>query len=231
MLDAASSPPVNEPKKRTEVIILSTLHQLHAEADFYTFNDLSRIIEALEPTALAVELTSTDIETRREQGVKREYQESVYPLLDKHDYAVYPLEPDEPLFSELVKLFREAEGEFREREPEKYGVLELYVQTLLEHLFKAWDSPQAVNSAQTDVLFEVKHAFQSALYGPKEKRAWAEWNGYFLEQILRAAREHPGGRIVVLVGFEHGYWLRKRLRETSSVRLLDTEEVLERLSY
>ena len=230
MSNTASSP-ANQQAEQTEVIILSTLHQLHTQTDFYTFNDLSRIIEALEPTALAVELTSTDVETRRAQGVKREYQESVYPLLDKHDYAVYPLEPDEPLFSELVRLFREAQEELKEREPEKYGVLELYVKTMFEHLFKVWDSPRAVNSARTDVLFEVKHAFQEALYGPKEKRAWAEWNAHFLEQILRAALEHPGGRIVVLVGFEHGYWLRKHLKEISSVRLLDTERVLEGLCY
>ena len=228
MSNTASS---NQPTEQTEVVILSTLHQFHAQTDFYTFNDLSRIIERLEPTALAVELTRKDIDTRREQGVKREYQESVCPLLDKHDYAVYPLEPDDPLFSELVKLFREAEGEFKEREPEKYGVLELYVRTMFEHLLELWDSPGAVNSVQTDLLIEVKHAFQEALYGPKEKRARAEWNGYFLAQILRAAREHPGGRVVVIVGFEHGYWLRKHLKDDASIRLLDTEGVLGHLSF
>ena len=169
MSNTTPSQSANQPTEQTEVLILLTLHQFHAEAVFYTFNVLSRIIERLEPTDLAVELTHKDIQTRREQGVKREYQESVYPLLDKHDYAVYPLEPDDPLFfysrqhpglqhthsklgehalsgmmpaekcgkltwnrCKLVKLFQEAQEELKERGPEKYGGLGLYVPTLLE---------------------------------------------------------------------------------------------------
>ncbi len=84
----------------------------------------------------------------------------------------------------------------------------------------------AVNSRQTDALFEVKHEFQSALYGPEERRGWERWNEHFLSRILDVARDNAGKRIVVTVGVEHGYWLRKRLRRDSRLASLEPEVAL-----
>jgi len=100
-----------------KVIVLSTLHQLHAQTDGYSFSDLADVIERLHPDILAVELTATDLESRREQPTKQEYHRSVFPLLDKHDYIVIPLEPPQPLYDELVSLFRQAQQELSEQNP------------------------------------------------------------------------------------------------------------------
>jgi hypothetical protein len=90
--------------RQTEVIVLSTLHQLHGETEGYSYEDLSNLIERLNPDVLAVELTTKDLESRRDQSVKQEYQESVFPLLEKHNYIVVPLEPSPPLLGELGVL-------------------------------------------------------------------------------------------------------------------------------
>src|SRR5690242_10980705 len=84
------------PVKKTEVIVLSTLHQFHEHSKYYSFAILSELIEKLRPDVLAVELTPADLASRREQKVKQEYQRSVFPLADKHGYALVPLEPVEP---------------------------------------------------------------------------------------------------------------------------------------
>lgn len=44
--------------------------------------------------------------------------------------------------------------------------------------------------------------------------------------VLQAAKENPGKRIVVIVGAEHGYWLRGHLARASGVQLLDTAGLL-----
>lgn len=223
-----SASPAPAGAKRAEVIVLSTLHQFHGENSFYTFKHLSEIIERLKPDVLALELTPDALTSRREQKVKQEYQKSVFPLLDKHRYRTVALEPAEPLYSELVESLRNSGRELRARAPEKDEAFGLYTSELYEYLFKTWDSPRAVNSARTDALFEIKHRFQNALYGPSEARAWEGWNKHFLSQILETARLFPGKRIVVLVGVEHGYWLRSALSKEASVRLLDTEKLLKR---
>lgn len=214
--------------KPAEVIVLSTLHQLHDQTAGYTFEDLSTIIENLSPDILAVELTASDLESRRDQPTKQEYQRSVFPLLDKHQYVVIPLEPPEPLYSELVGLFRGSSEQLEEQSRAVLDTFNVYAQSLYQLLSERWVSAAAVNSPETDALFESKHRFQSTVFGPLEARAWEEWNQHFLRQILSAAAANPGGRILVLVGAEHGYWLRAHLK-TRDVLLLDTEALLDRL--
>ena len=70
------------------------------------------------------------------------------------------------------------------------------------------------------------HLGAAPVPGEGERAGWEAWNGEFLATIARAAQEHPGKRIVVLVGAEHGYWLRAALARTPGLRLLDTASLL-----
>jgi hypothetical protein len=212
--------------KKSEIFVLATLHQFHAESKYYSFETLSRIIEKLHPDVLAVELTPADLASRREQKTKQEYQKSIFPLIDKHKYQTVALEPSEPKFTELVSLIRDSEKDLREKSPDKTAAFTIYVETLYDHLFKDWDSPLAVNSNQTDSHFEIKHEYQNKIYDERQKLGWEGWNTHFLEKILEAAANNPGQRIVVTVGAEHAFWLRKNLREKKQVRLLEAVDYL-----
>lgn len=214
-----------EQAPETEVIVLSTLHQFHGETRCYSFGDLSSVIEQLDPGVLAVELTPADLESRRNQSTKQEYQQSVFPLLDKNGYAVVPMEPAQPLFDEIVGLFRKAQTDLNEQNPDMAKAFGLYADSLYELLRNHWISIEAVNSRETDILFESKHRFQNAIFGPMEADAWERWNRHFLKQILYAAETNPGSRIVVLVGAEHAYWLRAHLK-SGDLHLLDVEQML-----
>jgi len=222
---SAFSQSAKKPRK-PEVFVLSTLHQFHGESKYYSFTTLSRIIEKLRPDILAVELTPADLASRREQKTKQEYQKSIFPLIDKHKYLTVALEPAEPKYSEIISLIRDSEKTLREKSPAQAEAFSLYVETLYEFLFRTWDSPRAVNSAQTDAFFEVKHSFQNALYDEKQKQGWEAWNTHFLTTILETARNNPGKLIVVTVGAEHGFWLRKNLRKHKTVSLLEAEKYL-----
>lgn len=213
-------------QQKTEVFVLSTLHQFHAENKNYSFETLSRIIEIYDPDIIAAELTPSDLENRKEQKTKQEYQKSVFPVADKHKYKIIALEPSEPKFSELVGLIREAEKTLSEKSPEKTEAFSVYSESLYDHLFKFWDSPLKVNSPETDALFEVKHKYQNSLYGEDEKKGWNSWNQHFLDRILEAARNNKGKKIIVLVGAEHGYWLRKHLRENSEIKFIEPQIIL-----
>lgn len=213
-----------------EVVVLSVLHQLHGEIDGYSFDVLSDVIESLQPDVICVELTNADLESRREQSTKQEYQKSLFPLLEQYDYRLVALEPDPPLYDELVGRMRNASAELQQDNAAGAAAFATYSETLYELIVERWVSPAAVNSAATDVLFESKHRFQNALFGPDEAAAWEGWNRHFLDRILEAAQRHPNSRILVLVGAEHGYWLRNRLRDTG-VRLADTEQLLRALGF
>ncbi len=209
-----------------EIMVLSTLHQLHGEVSYYTYGHLSQIIESFSPDILAVELTPADLQERKTQKVKQEYQYSVYPLLDKLQTKVVPLEPSEPKFSELVQMAKRAQEDLQKRAPEAMEQFALYVNALYDVLLGWWRSPRDVNSAETDRHFEIKHKYQNALFGEYERKGWDLWNQHFLEQILAEVTKNTKGRMLVLVGAEHSYWLRRRLREQVDVQYLEAEAVL-----
>lgn len=210
----------------SEVVVLSTLHQFHGTNQGYSFADLSAIIERIEPDILAVELTPVALKNRTEQKTKQEYPRSVFPLIDKHGYKAVPLEPAEPEYSRLVGLLTQSNKKMREKQPERLEAFSVYSKKLYEHLHETWKSPAAVNSPETDALFDVKHRFQNALFGESEREVWDGWNSHFLKQILSTAKLNPGKRILVLVGAEHAYWLRNRLKEAQDVRLIDVQRFL-----
>lgn len=213
-------------QKKTEVVILSTLHQFHATNANYSFEILSKTIETIKPDVLALELTPKDLQTGREQKVKLEYAKSVFPLIEKHKYKTVTLEPDEPLFTELINLLKESNKENQEKSPQKVEAFSIYSDALYDYLFKHWNSVKAVNSSETDALFEVKHNFQNSLFGEKEAKVWNDWNTHFLKQILNSAAQNNGKRILVLVGAEHSYWLRKNLRIKPEINLLEIQDFL-----
>jgi hypothetical protein len=209
-----------------EVIVLSTLHQFHETNKGYSFADLSRTIERIKPDVLAVELTPDALKNRTEQKTKREYPNSVFLLIDKHGYTAIPLEPDEPEYSRLIGILKESNAEIGKNAPQKAEAFNVYSKQLYEYLFAKWTDAAAVNSPATDAMFEVKHKFQNALFGEKEETVWNSWNSHFLKQVLTAASKHPGRRVLVLVGVEHAYWLRDRLRKSNGVRYSDVLQFL-----
>lgn len=226
VLICLSTAAVAQNEKKAKVFVLSALHQLHGQTEFYSFDKLSQTIEKFDPDIIAVELTPSDLQSRKEQKTKQEYQKSIFPLADKHKYKLVPMEPAEPKFSELLKLYSESNREFKEKSPQKAEAFSTFNENLYEYLLRTWNSPLAVNSSETDALFEVKHKYQIALFGEKEEQVWESWNRHFLEKILETAEKNPGKKILVVVGVEHSYWLRKHLRENQTVILLKPEEVL-----
>lgn len=208
------------------VVVLDTLHQMHADVPAYGNTALGRAIERLKPDVLCVELQPDDLTARPPEKTKQEYPAVVYPLIDRHHYRVYAMEPAEPLYGTLLAPYRANTVAFSGREPAQAKAFAQYVDGLYAVLKARWTSPAAVNDEVTDAALRAKHALQEALMGPAEHTGWEAWNGHFLEVVQRAARENPGRRIVVLVGAEHGYWLREHLRDASGVTLLDTSAAL-----
>lgn len=206
----------------TEVIVVGSMHQMHEELPFYTYDDLAMIVRQLEPDALCVELQPSDLESRPEEKNKREYPRAIYPLIDQHDYAVYAMEPAEPKASEIIKPMLAAISEFENKQPQASKTLDEFISATYEVAKAHWDSPASVNDAFTDDLFRTKHAVQHDMIGPVEAASWQAWNQHFLDTILAAANDFRGKRVVVIVGAEHGYWLRNRLRQEAGVLLLES---------
>lgn len=208
------------------VVVLDTLHQMHVQVPAYDNTVLGRAIEYLRPDVLCVELQPDDLTSRPPEKTKQEYPAVIYPLIDRHRYRVYAMEPPEPTYGSLLAPYRDNATAFASRRPEAADAFGKYVDGLYAALKAHWTSPAEVNDEATDAALRAKHMLQDALMGPAEHAGWEAWNHHFLEVVERAARENPGRRIVVTVGAEHGYWLREHLRNAPGLTLLDTPAAL-----
>lgn len=224
ILPAAAASPT--PQSAATVIVVDTLHQMHAQVPTYDNEVLRRTIEGLHPDVLCVELQPDDLEARPAEPNKQEYPAVVYPLIDRHPYRVYAMEAPEPLAGRILAPYLANARTFDAQQPARSEALGKYTEGLYAALKAHWTSPAAVNDATTDIAMRAKHALQESLMGPAEHTGWEAWNTHFLQVIERAAHENPGRRIVVTVGAEHGYWLREHLRHAAGVDLLDTPTAL-----
>ncbi len=203
------------------VVVVSTLHQLHIyAAPDYGFPVLEKILRRLRPDILAVELRGEDLSSRAPQPIKQEYQEAVFPFLRGFTGTVVTLEPEDPDYSRLVKMRHDAERVMQQSHPETKRIADKFYQEFYAYLTPQWKSYCDVNSDLTDLAVRFNHQFIHSLYPPEFARARQEWNRIAGEKISAAARSNPGKRIVVLMGFEHDYWLKEFLANEDGVKLL-----------
>lgn len=219
-------PPCATAAPPARVLVLATLHGLHAEVPAYGFEQLRDSIERLDPDVLCLELQPSDLAARGPEKTKVEYPRVVYPLLERHDYRLYALEPADAEAQGIIAPYLAATQAFDAAQPAQSGAFSAYSEAGLDALRAYWTSPSRVNDATTDAVFAAKHALQAALIGDAERAGWEAWNGHFLAVVERAARENPGRRIVVAVGVEHAYWLRAHLRGRAGILLEDTSRQL-----
>lgn len=201
---------------RATVHLVPTLHQYHLAVPGYGFDALTRVLDALRPDVLLCELSERALRERRPQVVRQEYQHSVFPYLARRGIPAVALEPGGDLWDELVTRALEAEQQFKDLAPARHADHERRLHAMLGNLLRSWDSPAAVDSARTELVFEEKHARENELFGAAYRENWNRWNEHFAQTIGRTAQAHPGQRMVALAGVEHGYWLRRRLRELAT---------------
>lgn len=210
-----------------EVAVLATLHDVHATTPAYGFDQLRDSIIQLEPDIICMEVDHGDLQVRPEERVKVEYPRVVYPLVDEKGYEVCALEPAPEKAAAIIGPYVAATRKFAESDPAGFAKFESYNDAMYDLLKVHWTSAAAVNDPVTDSVLGAKHELQIALIGAGEAAGWQAWNTYFLERILATASANPRKRIVVLVGVEHGYWLRRELARHEEIALLDVPALLQ----
>lgn len=215
-----------EAAKPAEVVVLATLHQLHEDIPGYSLKRLGEVIEQLHPDVLCLEVRADKLAARADEKTKIEYPRAIYPLLARHHVATVALEPSEPEYDAILQPYLRANATFQSSGSAAVAALAGYSDATYAALKTHWRDPATVNDATTDQMLRAKHAFQQAAIGAGEREGWERWNRHFLDVITRTAAAHPGQRIVVTVGAEHGYWLREHLAGQPGLRLLDTATLL-----
>jgi hypothetical protein len=224
-LAAASMAPagVLAADRRSEVFVVSTLYARHKQVPSYGLPVLRRVIDAVKPDVLVLDVTPTELRTRKVWPGKVEYVEVIFPYLDATGVKAYGSEPDEALFNQLTGSAGQSYKAFNDSNPAGAKALDALKTATYQALASAWATAADVNSDKTDRLVAALREIEEGLVGENVGRVQAEWDRHHADRVLDAARAHPGQRLLMLVGIESRYRVMQALQAASGITLVRME--------
>lgn len=204
---------------KTDVYVVGTLYRRHATIPIYDLATVRRIVLAIKPDVLVVDCTPQEVRDRRVHESKIEYAQVIFPLIQEQAYKVYPAEPDEPMFTEIVQAVAAAHKTFQSTKPQESAAHQDYVKATYAALAVRWQSPADVQDTLTGQVLAAKVALEGRMVGTAEHNA--RWNGHWTDTILKAVRENPGKRVLALTGIENRGWIVNALTKSPTVELVD----------
>lgn len=216
----------NKSSTKTDVFILATLYRNHSTTPVYDHNVLRQIITAIQPDVFVLDATPKELKDKKVHASKMEYPEVIFPLIQSNKHKSYPAEPDEPIFSEIVNATIKAMNDFEANTPDASKMLDQFSETLLQTLRVSWKTPADVNSAVTDKVMAGKRSLQGKLIGKVFADGSDFWNTNIANVTLRAVKENPGKKILVLIGVENCTMVRDLLLKQETIHLVNMEEWL-----
>ena len=221
----APAPATRNEAKSGEVMVLATLYRRHENVSVYDLPTLRKIVLAFKPDVLVLDVTPSELKEGKVHPGKIEYTEVIFPLLKNGGYRVYPAEPPEPMFSEIVNAVQNAINAFESENPAAAKTVRQLNASAYEALKAYWRTPAEVNDNVTDRMLMGKTALEHQLNG-LAKVDDGRWNRHTVSVVRRAVKENPGKRLLVLNGIENCYWIRDALSRDSKINLIKAEQWL-----
>lgn len=204
---------------KTDVFVVGTLYRRHETIATYDLATVRRIILAIKPDVLVIDCTPAEIRDRKVHASKIEYAQVIFPLMQEAAYKVYPAEPDEPLFTEIVQSGAAARATFEKTKPQDAAALQDYVKATYAVLARHWRSPADVQDALTGQMLAARVSLEGQLVGTATHSE--RWNQHWTDAIRRAVAENPGKRVLALTGIENRAWIVNALSKAPEVELVD----------
>lgn len=225
---AAATAAGAQTQARGEVFIVSTLYGRHKTVPAYDLQVLRRLIEAVRPEVLVLDVTPTELRTRQVWPGKVEYTDVIFPYLKATGVPPHASEPDEPLFAELTDAVGRAYQAFGERHPAGAKALDDMKQGAYRAMAAGWGSAADVHSDRTDRLVAALREFEEGLVGAEVTRVQSQWDRHHAARLSAVVRAHPDRRVLMLVGIESRYRVLAALRAAGEVEPVAMEAWLRR---
>lgn len=191
------------PCAAAEIYVVGALHRLHVTEESFTFADLRRVIDAVRPDVMLLEVRPDELAERKETPGRPEYPAVIWPMLASTKAVALPLEPGGETFQTMVDGASARFEAFAKEKPAQSaynGRLRRAVETTLQ---AHWRHPADAHDRVTLDLVRAQGLALETLGGRDFADGQAQWDGYMVEQARTAIRAHPGKRILVLGSFRN----------------------------
>lgn len=206
-----------------QVFVLGTLYKRHETVPAYDVKAVARIIEAIRPDVVVLDVNPTELAERKVFPGKVEYTQAIFPYLEKNKTKAYAGEAAEPEFSRIVQAVIKAREDQKKANPDGAAAMDAYRKATFEALTSRWKSPADVNGAASERVVAGMKSYEAWMIGPVEEETSHRWDAVSTEMVLRAVKENPGKRVLQITGIENLPLVRANLRASGAVELVDME--------
>ena len=238
--------------KKTQVVILGTIHTAHYKSRKYSPEILKEIILSLKPGAILIErpLSQVDPNGRPLERFRGVTDEAAMEL------GIRQIPFDQPDREEYYRKtnYLKRNQEYKQSirrwienlKKDNPNSIELQTIKMLDHIFtlqsQHLNNPRIINSEAFDalhrlktlLLYEIapiilkKYRGYEAIFDEGEflREVWQNRNKIMLENIIRTAKQYIGKRLVVVTGHWHRYILRDLLKDEPCIDLKEYWEVI-----
>lgn len=216
-LSFASAPAV---AKNSEVFILGALHGLHEQEESFGYAELGRVIAAIKPDVVLLEVTPEELAGKLETKGRPEYPKVVWPLLTPQGPKAYAMEAGQPLYGKLTSDASKQFRDFKQNQPAEDAALAGFSAATSKALLAHWKSVADTQDEPTDALGRARNRLNAAMV-PASDAGQRRWDGVMVEVARKAIADNPGKRILVLGSYRNRYMFMEELTGTKGARLVD----------
>lgn len=203
------------------VFVVAAIQRLHATEPHYGYPHLRRILDAVKPDVVVLEVRPDEAEARQDTPGRPEYPNVVWPWLADHPLPVISMEPGGRAFAQMAGAASERFERFAREKPADSAYMTSLSRSVSAALQAHWKHPADAHDRVTADLVRAEALAQAQLGGPAFETGQAEWDGYMVARTREAIAAHPGKRILVLASYRNLDAIREGLK--GEPRLVDME--------
>lgn len=208
---------------KPQVFVLGTLYKRHETVAVYDVKAVARIIEAIRPDVVVLDVNPTELAERKVFPGKVEYTQAIFPYLDKTRIKAYAGEPAEPEFGRIVQAVIKAREDLKKANPAGAAAMDAYRKATYEALTNRWKDPADINGAASEHVVAGMKSYEAWMIGQVEEESSRRWDEVSANAVLQAVKENPGKRVLQITGIENLPLVRANLRASGEVELVDME--------
>jgi len=165
--------------KDAEVFVLGALHGLHEREDSFGYDTLGKVIAAIKPDVMLLEVTPEELAGKLETRGRPEYPKVIWPMLDGGPKA-YAMEAAQPLYGELTGDAGKRWEAFGKDHPAEDAALDAYGKGVSGVLLAHWKSVADTQDEATDAVARAGNRLNAAMVAGSDT-GQRRWDGVIIE--------------------------------------------------
>lgn len=206
--------------KDAEVFVLGALHGLHEKEDSFGYAELQRVIEAIKPDVLLLEVTPEELAGKLETKGRPEYPKVIWPMLGRSQAKAYAMEVGQPLYGKMTGDAGARWGDFKKNFPSDDAALTAHSTATSNVLLAHWKSVADTQDEATDALGRARVHLSGAMAAGTDP-VQTQWDMAMVAAVKSAIAQNGGKRILILGSYRNRYMFVDQLRDIKGSELVD----------